>query len=379
MQRKAHGGVDAVRGTGVAPLKVGSLFTGIGGFDLGFERAGMEIAWQVEIDEFCNKVLAKHWPNVKRFKDVKTVSGKELEPVDLLCGGVPCQPASCAGKRRGTKDDRWLWKEPFRIIAELDPKPKWCVFENVRGLLTLENGLVFDNLLSELENLGYETRTFIIPACAVNAPHRRDRVWIVGNRTESGEPVATAGFKCGEYQQPDSHAGLFRSTVNEEQATRIKQQDSHAPDTNSGGLEGTVTERWDGINVIRQDSIITDTEKSKCESTINSWAGREGFTDNNFNVSNSEGKRLEGSIKADREQGQKSHDQLLHGCRGEWDENWHTVALRTCVRTLDDGLPAGLVRPKGWRVNSLKALGNAVVPQIPEILGRAIMGIDHET
>lgn len=107
------------------------------------------------------------------------IKGAKNEQIFLLTAGPPCQPASCAGKRGGTTDDRWLWGETFRVIAEV--KPRWCILENVRGLLTLEQGLVFDNLLSELEAIGYETTTFVIPACAVNAPHRRDRVWIIGH------------------------------------------------------------------------------------------------------------------------------------------------------------------------------------------------------
>ncbi len=327
-------------------MKVGSLFTGIGGFDLGFERAGMEIAWQVEIDEFCNKVLAKHWPNVKRFKDVKTVSGKELEPVDLLCGGVPCQPASCAGKRRGTKDDRWLWKEPFRIIAELDPKPKWCVFENVRGLLTLENGLVFDNLLSELENLGYETRTFCLPACAVNAPHRRDRVWIVANsRCEHGERAAVRGEPNRPLSCEESASLLKRPISNDGQGI--------APDT--------------GRNISGAGLFETGTEQNGNKPS-----------NSGGDVSDCPFIGLQGRIKTVREEGQKSHDEQLHGCRGEWSEPWLEVATRLC------GIPHGVSEElykleTSDRVARLKALGNAIVPQIPEILGRAIMGIDHET
>lgn len=154
-------------------ITVGSLFSGIGGIDLGLERAGMEIRWQVEIDDFCNKVLKKHWPNIRRFKDVKEVGKHNLEKVWLICGGFPCQPFSVAGKQKGDRDDRNLWPEMFRVISEI--KPPWVLGENVIGILKL----VLDNCISDLESLGYEVQSFIIPAYAVNAPHRRDRVWIM--------------------------------------------------------------------------------------------------------------------------------------------------------------------------------------------------------
>jgi len=154
-------------------LTFGSLFSGIGGFDLGLEKAGMICKWQCEIDPFCNKVLAKHWPNVKRYGDIKEIGGYNLETVDLICGGFPCQPFSFAGKRRGKKDDRYLWPEMLRVIAEV--KPAWVIGENVPGIIHME----LDKALSDLEAEGYETQTLIIPACAVDAPHRRDRIWIL--------------------------------------------------------------------------------------------------------------------------------------------------------------------------------------------------------
>lgn len=157
----------------MAPMTFGSLFAGIGGFDLGLERAGMECKWQVEIDDFCNRVLEKHWPRVKRYRDVREVGAHNLEPVDLICGGFPCQPFSVAGKQRGKEDDRHLWPEMFRIVSEL--RPTWVVGENVPGLVRL--GL--DEVLSDLEGIGYSTQTFDIPACAVDAPHVRHRIWIV--------------------------------------------------------------------------------------------------------------------------------------------------------------------------------------------------------
>lgn len=160
------------------PLRVLSLFSGIGGFDLACGWAGMEIVGQVEIDPFCNKVLAKHWPNVKRMEDIKNVKGKEFGQIDLICGGPPCQPASVAGKQRGKADDRWLWPEAIRLLSTI--QPTWAVFENPTGLLSLERSVVFRLLLSEMENEGYEVWSVIIPACSVKAPHQRDRIWIIG-------------------------------------------------------------------------------------------------------------------------------------------------------------------------------------------------------
>ena len=168
-------------------LTFGSLFAGIGGLDLGLERAGMVCKWQVEIDPFCQKVLAKHWPDVARYEDVRDVGGHNLEPVDLICGGFPCQPHSVAGKRRGAADDRNLWPEYLRIVTEL--RPRWVLGENVPGIIS---NAYIDTVLADLEAQGYACGTFGIPAVAFDAPHRRQRIWIVANaisggRRESGQ------------------------------------------------------------------------------------------------------------------------------------------------------------------------------------------------
>jgi len=164
-------------------MKMLDLFSGIGGFSLAASWSGIETVAFCEKDKFCRQVLKKHWPDVPAFYDARRVNGEKINkrygPIDIIAGGPPCQPASNAGKRKGNQDDRWLWKDAFRIVREI--KPAWCIFENVYGLLTLDEGLAFENLLLELESIGYETQAFIIPACAVNAPHRRDRVWIVAN------------------------------------------------------------------------------------------------------------------------------------------------------------------------------------------------------
>ncbi len=160
-----------------------SLFSGIGGFDLAAEWAGFENIFTVEIDEFCNKVLEKNFPAVKKYKDIYEFNGtKYTGQIDIISGGFPCQPVSQAGKRKGTADDRWLWPEMLRIISEI--KPTWIIVENVYGMLNIENGLVFKQVHADLEAEGYETQTFIIPASAKNAPHRRNRVWIIAHTNE---------------------------------------------------------------------------------------------------------------------------------------------------------------------------------------------------
>lgn len=154
-------------------MRFGSLFTGIGGLDLGLERAGMTCAWQVEIDDYCNRVLAKHWPSVPRLKDVREAGKHNLPPVDLIAGGFPCQPVSLAGRRLGQADERWLWPEFARIIREL--RPRYALLENVPGLLV--SGM--DSVLGDLAACGYDAEWDCIPAEAVGAPHKRHRVFIV--------------------------------------------------------------------------------------------------------------------------------------------------------------------------------------------------------
>ena len=174
-------------------MRVLDLFSGIGGFSLGLERAGMETVAFCEIEDYPVKVLKKHWPDVPIAKDIRKLSynykTKELiydgeviyvGPIDLICGGFPCQPFSVAGKQRGKEDDRHLWPEMFRLIKEI--RPTWVVGENVAGFIKM----ALDDVLANLESEGYATRPFVIPACAVGAVHRRDRVWIVGYSEHNG-------------------------------------------------------------------------------------------------------------------------------------------------------------------------------------------------
>lgn len=157
----------------------GSLFSGIGGFDLASQWCGWKNVFQVEKEPFCQKVLEKNFPHTKRYKDIYEFKGENTKryrgTIDIISGGFPCQPFSFPGRRKGKEDDRYLWPEMFRVIQEI--KPNWVVGENVAGII----GVELDKPIFDLEDVGYEVQAFIIPACAVNAPHRRDRVWIVAN------------------------------------------------------------------------------------------------------------------------------------------------------------------------------------------------------
>lgn len=379
-----------------------SLFSGIGGFDLGLERAGMECIGQVEIDKFCLAVLKKHWPHIKRMEDIRDVKGTEFGTVDVICAGVPCQPASQAGRRKGTTDNRWLWPETFRVIREI--QPTWCLLENVRGLLTLDKGMVFENLLSELEGMGYETQPFIIPACATGAPHRRDRVWVIAK----------------------SHSRRLEGSKTERwDSINVIRKNSNAPDTENTGLErrsgnerGTADARpgqggWEkpwlevatelcgvddglpaelhiigGLNEYEVDGEKKESERNKLEWKIlrTMWENREiAKTSPELYIS-----RLYDIVpQMPRNNGSKTwmeKNKKNSELRNLWErfyaagfssaQNLQSELLeqiRTIERKKEVVSADGFKLTKAaHRVERLKALGNAVVPQIVEIIGRAI-------
>lgn len=159
-------------------LTHGGLFEGIGGFSLAARWAGIKTVWMVENNKWCNKLLNKHFPEAEKHGDIKET--RNLRTVDILTGGFPCQPFSVAGKRKGSEDDRALWPEMFRIIKE--SKPAWVIGENVTGIINME----LDTVLSDLESEGFEAIPFVIPACGINAWHRRNRVWILAYSADNG-------------------------------------------------------------------------------------------------------------------------------------------------------------------------------------------------
>ena len=198
-----------------------SLFSGIGGLDLAAEMTGrIRTVGQCEWAEYPTKILEQHWPNVPRWKDIRTLTGESfyertgLRTVDIISGGFPCQPFSLAGKRKSEDDDRYLWPEMLRVIREI--RPSWVIGENVPGIVNL----ALDTVLSDLESEGYSAQAFIIPACGVDAPHRRDRVAILayscGKCMGSNRATATANENGG---QGNDDNGRIPKTVIREQRT----------------------------------------------------------------------------------------------------------------------------------------------------------------
>jgi len=160
-------------------MKVLDLFSGIGGFSVGLEKAGFETAAFCEIEEYPRAVLRKHWPDTPIYRDIRQLTAEQLRAdgliPDVICGGYPCQPFSVAGKQLAERDERHLFPEVLRLVRDI--RPRWCIFENVSGHVKLG----YDEVAASLEGEGYSVWTFIVPACAINAPHRRDRLWIVAH------------------------------------------------------------------------------------------------------------------------------------------------------------------------------------------------------
>lgn len=188
-----------------------SLFSGIGGFDLAAEWAGWENAFNCEIDPFCRKVLKYHFPKAEQYGNIKTTDFTVWRGrIDVLSGGFPCQPFSVAGKRRGTEDDRHLWPEMLRAIREI--APRWVVGENVLGIVNWSDGLVFEQVCADLEAEGYEVLSFVLPAAGVDAPHLRYRTWFIAHRADAG-PETMPGREIETDQSgasSDAHGKRFK-------------------------------------------------------------------------------------------------------------------------------------------------------------------------
>lgn len=319
-------------------LTFGSLFAGIGGFDLGLERAGMRCEWQVEIDPYARAVLAKHWPEVRRWEDVRTFPPKEGEwGVDVICGGFPCQDISVAGKGAGLAGARsGLWYEFARIIGEL--RPRFVIVENVAALLTRGADVV----LGTLASLGYDAEWHVIPASAVGAPHRRERVWIVAYANDQGQsnvPVDDVAWRGapqsagGDVSNADGLADALRGDGTPG-STAMAGRRLHA----GGGQRNRGT---------------------RC-------AGQAG--QGACDVADAKGGRVKRHRAAREQVAQAPARSRLLRCDGAAQGETHWSA-QPGVGCLADGFPNRLA---GWG-DAMRCLGNAVVPQIVEVIGRAIV------
>jgi DNA (cytosine-5)-methyltransferase 1 len=280
-------------------MRHGSLFSGIGGFDLAAEWCGWENVFHCEWNTFGQKVLKHHFPNSISYNDItKTDFTIHRGTIDIISGGFPCQPYSSAGKRLGKEDERHLWPEMLRAIREI--QPSWVVGENVRGLTNWNGGLVFDEVQTELEAEGYEVLPFLLPACAVNAPHRRDRIWFIAYSNLYGLD------QCNSAYEISATDGRINALSN--------------------------------INESNGNGNITDTN-----SADNKTQSQKGIL------------------------GQENKGQSTRGLiDGYTRTQWNDFPTQSPVCGGDDGLPRELdnITFSKWKNESIKAYGNAIVPQV---------------
>ena len=324
-----------------------SLFSGIGGFDLAAEWAGFENLFNCEIDPFCRKVLKYHFPNAEQYEDIRTTDFTQWRGrIDVLTGGFPCQPFSVAGQRKGAGDDRFLWPEMLRVISDI--RPAWVIGENVGGIVgVVEPGcevdvetqaslfdqdyteteehqqFVIERICRELERIGYSVQPVLIPACGVGAPHRRDRVWFVAQDTER--------VRCdGSEPEKESEVGRL-GEFSARNHVRVC------------GEPGTTADSSDaGIEAMQESPICTDTTET---------------------AAHTEGIGL--SVARETWDGRRRPENV--DCRERNTEcGWQNFPTQSPVCCGDDGLPGGLdgITIPAWRLQSIKAYGNAIVPQV---------------
>lgn len=313
-------------------MKVLDLFSGIGGFSLGLEWAGMSTVAFCERDPYCTTILNKHWPDTPVHNDVRNLDGKDYaDSIDLVAGGFPCQPFSVAGNRRGSDDDRHLWPEMLRIIQEA--KPRWVIGENVFGLINM----ALDDVQADLEREHYEVRKFVLPAVAVDAHHRRDRIFIIAYR----DPTLAHSHGEGQLQQEGFEREIGRWSGDS------GEQGSHVADAYGEGLQ-----------------------RHGQEHQLRGF-GQKGQAGGSGDVAYTNGTRGEVGVSG-QESWQEGHageshhqgdQQLRRSPRGEW-------PAEPRVGRVADGIPN--------RVDRIKGLGNAVVPQLIQAIGELVLAADKE-
>ena len=378
------------------------LFSGIGGFALGLESTGgFKTVGFCDNEPFAQKVLKKHWPDVPCYEDVRDVGVETVgyRGVDIITGGFPCQPFSVAGKQ-DPKDNRQLWPEMFRIIKEI--RPTYVIGENVRNLISIREGVVFEQVCTDLEGEGYQVQTFVLPASAVNAPHQRYRCWIVGIMADSNSGMRRGGRAISESRENKKrrlHTKKEKQTSHDLRSKTVGcdsmgRETKNVSDTNNTG-DRTSRSRTDKnrqkkvkgweeqpqSEPSRHSKDVADTSNWRGEQT--EWQRGEGVGRGSFdigrfktkgqkdkqNVADSTTSRSQTSSKKRLEQKETEKTDAITSHGGNirnfnFKNNW---TVEPSVGRVAHGIPN--------RVDRLKGLGNAVVPQIPAVLGRAILEV----
>ena len=345
LAQDATAAFHAASGCALPSLTHLDLFSGIGGFALAARMTGsIETVAFCEREDFAQRVLKKHWPDVPICDDIHTLKGNDYGPIDLITGGFPCQPYSLAGKRGGNDDDRALWPQMLRVIREA--RPTWIIGENVPGIISM----ALDGVLADLEREGYACETFLLPACAVDAKHRRNRVWIVGY-SERPERRAQCGAREGlegqnrlsQREEGPSRTGIASEDVADSGGKR-RQQIAGSSHENEGANERRSSQH--------NHKSASHGESSGARATANANGGRQ-----------SQCAELNGSEAQDTANGH-SRGRHADGCSSP--ARW---LPEPDVGRVAHGIPS--------RVDRLKGLGNAIVPQVAAALLSKIVEVHY--
>ena len=380
----------------------GSLFSGIGGFDYAARMMGWRNAFHCEINGFCSRILKYHFPDARHYEDITRTDFTEWRGrIDVLTAGFPCQPFSVAGQRKGADDDRYLWPQVVRAIHEI--RPAWVVGENVAGILTmvqpgtevkvgseaslfgegdaqrtsLRQEYVIETVCRDLEREGYSVQPFVIPACAVGAPHRRDRVWIVARLAADSPDTGLEDMQCGGKDGVHA-AGTSSDTDSDRRRERTYQQITVA------GCQGA---SYDSVG--REDGTSSNSFVTGCKGRGESvWyeqgtrfrggflgmsggTGGERTAADTERIGRNEGNHDNGESEEAQQAGCGEQQPCGTDCPQDW---WRGFPTQSPVRGRDNGFPGDLdgITLSKWRSESIKAYGNAVVPQVAYEIFRAI-------
>jgi DNA (cytosine-5)-methyltransferase 1 len=362
-------------------MKHGSLFSGIGGFDLAAQWAGWENIFHCEWNPFGQKILHHYWPEAESFNDItKTDFTKYANEIDILTGGFPCQPYSSAGKRKGKEDERHLWPEMLRAIREI--QPRWVVGENVRGLTNWNGGMVFDEVQADLEAEGYEIIPFLLPACAVNAPHRRDRIWFIAYSNDTGNAALRSGFnENGQTQGIERQQPQFELSrpCDEGNATDTDSNGQHQ--CNSQHEINTSKGRINALSNAKQgngNGNATNTDSTPTKYKIQT--GRNLFASKTYNGNDTDTDiwKCEKRLWERKQENSKKTTTRMHNRFARFSYNgsntWENFPTQSPICGGNDGLPAELdgITFSKWRNESIKGYGNAIVPQVAYQIFNAI-------